>query len=164
MADPIRRHAGRRSNPRVGWVAAVTWVGALVAATGASAQVAPLLRPAPHTVSKPGSQPDKAAQGAQAVEAAKQLRLAIAKCWSSDAAAAPELATKTVQIEFIIKRNGDVVGVPRVLNRRGEPTPVALAQSAVRAIQACAPYTNLPTEAFDKGVLPARMTFDARGF
>jgi hypothetical protein len=92
-----------------------------------------------------------------------QLRLAIARCWVIDAGAARDAATQSVQIEFVIKRNGGLGGVPRIVNRRGEPTPVALAQSAVRAIESCAPYTNLPAEAFDKGTLPVRMTFDTRG-
>jgi hypothetical protein len=104
-----------------------------------------------------------AEKAAQATQVDKQFRLAIAKCWMVDPSAVSDNATKTVQIEFVIKRSGDLAGVPRIVNQRGQPTPVALALSAVRAIQTCAPYTNLPTEAFDKGTLPVRMTFDAKG-
>ncbi len=91
----------------------------------------------------------------------QQLRPAIAKCWSVDAATLAA-SKRTVQIEFDLKRNGTLVGAPRIVTRRGEPTPVALAQSATRAIQACAPFANLPVDAFDAGTRRIRMNFDAR--
>ncbi len=107
--------------------------------------------------------PGQADKAIQSNHVAKQLRIAIAKCWRFDAGAAPAAAAKSVQIEFVIKLSGAIAGTPRIVNRRGEPTPVALAQSALRAVQACAPYTQLPAEAFNDGTLPVRMTFDARG-
>jgi hypothetical protein len=93
----------------------------------------------------------------------QQLRLAIAKCWVFDPSAAPTGSVATVQIDFDLKRNGTLLGVPHIVHRRGTPTPVALAQTAVRAIQTCAPYTGLPAELFETGQQRVRLTFDAKG-
>ncbi len=92
-----------------------------------------------------------------------QLRLAIAKCWVFDTSATPTGSVAIVQIDFDLKRNGTLLGVPHIVHRRGAPTPVALAQSAVRAIQTCAPYTGLPAELFEAGHQRVRLTFDAKG-
>jgi hypothetical protein len=162
MLSKIRDAARAMQTPRKLWLALTISAALGIGTADVLGQIIPPPQPqrSPSAPATPASQPDKAAQSQLA---AKQLRLAIAQCWTIDASAASDAAAKTVQIEFVVKRSGELAGVPRIVNRRGQPTPVTLAQSAVRAIQTCAPYTNLPAEAFDKGTLPVRMTFDARG-
>ena len=122
-----------------------------------------LCLPAQAQVRAPAPEPVSPAAAAKVAEAKlmQQLRPAIAKCWLIDTTTAAA-SGKTIQVDFDLRRNGTLVGAPRIVNRRGEPTPVALAQSATRAIQACAPYTNLPADAFDAGSRRIRMLFDAR--
>ena len=66
-----------------------------------------------------------------------------------------------VTVEFRLKSNGALAGRPRIVPQRGVATSVPLAQTAVHAVQACAPYTGLPAHLYNEGWSAIRMTFDA---
>jgi hypothetical protein len=96
----------------------------------------------------------------RARQIAALLRAAIIKCWTIDAGQSPAASTQ-VTVEFELRPSGALSRKPRIATQRGIPTNVALAASAIRAIEACAPYNNLPPELFETGWRHVRLTFDA---
>ena len=54
-------------------------------------------------------------------------------------------------LRIFLNQNGTLLRAPEVVEsaRMGEPTFRAAAESAVRAVQRCAPYTVLPAQKYD---------------
>ena len=111
----------------------------------------------PPPPSPPASTPITSAQKSQL---AAQIRTAVAKCWTFDASKLDQTAAPVV-VEFRLKPSGALANKPRVIAQRGRATSVALAQSAVAAVEACAPYTGLPANLFADGWSTIQLTFDA---
>jgi hypothetical protein len=91
---------------------------------------------------------------------ATQLRESITKCWTIEPTPSAAAASTQVTVEFELKRSGALSRKPHIVNQRGTLTNVPLAASAIRAVEACAPYTNLPPELFETGWRHVRLTFD----
>lgn len=75
------------------------------------------------------------------------LRSQVARCWNPPVGAvgAEELV---VRLQFSMSENGEVQGQPKVLNANGNPAFNAAAQSAIRAVYRCGPY-SLPISKYE---------------
>ncbi len=93
-----------------------------------------------------------------AADIADALRARIEECWNVPAGVR-DAEHLRVRIRFQLGPGGALAGGPVVLNRMDHPAFPAAAQSAVRAVIACAPYAFLPPERYDlwKDVI---LTFD----
>ena len=90
------------------------------------------------------------------------LRFAIIGCWQLPPPGAdPEEWTVTIGVD--LRRDGTVIGTPTLLEPTGEMTANqrVAARNAVAAIQACAPYPDLPPSKYDEWKSLA-VTFDPR--
>ncbi len=83
-----------------------------------------------------------------AADIADALRARIEECWNVPAGVR-DAERLRVRIRFQLGPGGEIVGGPVVLNRMDHPAFPAAAQSAVRAIIACAPYAFLPPDRYD---------------
>lgn len=75
------------------------------------------------------------------------LRDQLQNCWSPPPGASGD-DTLRVQVAFRLKRNGELDGLPRILNSSASQYFDATANSVSRAVRACAPF-SLPPEKFD---------------
>jgi hypothetical protein len=81
------------------------------------------------------------------------FKAAMARCWNVNIGA-PNPERLKVQISFMLKRDGSLVGPPEVknerqINRSGDQHWQAAKQAAVRAVLDCAPYDLLPVERYE---------------
>ncbi len=81
------------------------------------------------------------------------FKAAMARCWNVNIGA-PNPERLKVQISFMLKRDGSLVGPPKVknegeINRSGDQHWQAAKQAAVRAVLDCAPYDLLPVERYE---------------
>ena len=83
-----------------------------------------------------------------AADLADALRARIEQCWNIPAGVR-DAEHLRVQVRFQLGPGGAVTGGPVVLNRMNHPAFPAAAQSAVRAVLACAPYAFLPPDRYD---------------
>lgn len=96
--------------------------------------------------------PDVPAAQAQAsaseltVHEQSAFRESIMRCWAPPGAEAGKPGQ--VRLEFKLKPSGELDGEPRVLNSPDGKAAEALAQSAIRAVQRCAPY-SLPVAKYE---------------
>ena len=75
------------------------------------------------------------------------LRRQIRRCWNPPVGAAG-VATLTARVNFTLNQDGSLSSSPTLLNASPDPTFIALADSAVRAVNRCAPY-SLPFEKYE---------------
>jgi hypothetical protein len=116
----------------------------------------------PTRTSSGATSPKTPDAAARAAKIAVELREAVSKCWQIDGPPSG-LAATAVVIAFELKPSGALSRKPHIVNQRGQPTNVGLAASAIKAVEACAPYTGLPAEMFATGWRNVRMTFDTKG-
>lgn len=81
------------------------------------------------------------------------FRAQVEKCWSIPAGAR-DAQNLRVTLRLFMTQDGNLLRPPEVLdgarmNRAGEETFRAAAESAVRAVQRCAPYRMLPVQKYD---------------
>jgi hypothetical protein len=128
-------------------------LAAIFGACGPDTAAAQVSAPSAATLKKPSTDTERARL------IAAQLREAVTKCWTIDPAVSPAASTQ-VTVEFELRPSGTLSRKPRIVSQRGVPTNVPLAASAIRAVEACAPYTNLPPELFETGWRHVRLTFE----
>jgi colicin import membrane protein len=80
---------------------------------------------------------------------ASLLSRAVAQCWNVPAGIAG-LENVVVRLEVRLNRDGTLVGTPKVTNSENFPAFGLVADSAVRAMIACAPY-SLPPDMYEGG-------------
>ncbi len=83
-----------------------------------------------------------------AADLADALRARIEQCWNIPAGVR-DAENLQVRVRFQLGPGGEVTGGPVVLNSMSHPAFPAAAQSAVRAVLACAPYAFLPPDRYD---------------
>ena len=83
-----------------------------------------------------------------AADLADALRARIEQCWNIPAGVR-DAENLQVRVRFQLGPGGEVTGGPVVLNSMNHPAFPAAAQSAVRAVLACAPYAFLPPDRYD---------------
>lgn len=88
-----------------------------------------------------------------AISAIDAFRAQVEKCWSIPAGAR-DAQNLRVTLRLFMTQDGNLLRPPEVLdgarmNRAGEETFRAAAESAVRAVQRCAPYRMLPVQKYD---------------
>ncbi len=83
-----------------------------------------------------------------AADLADALRARIEQCWNIPAGVR-DAENLRVRVRFQLGPGGEVTGGPVVLNNMNHPAFPAAAQSAVRAVLACAPYAFLPPDRYD---------------
>ena len=76
------------------------------------------------------------------------LRQRIEQCWNPPVGVR-EAERLIVKVEFEMDLDGNVLGVPRVLNSSANPLFQVAADSAVRAVLGCQPYAGLPPEKYE---------------
>nr|WP_306268194.1 cell envelope biogenesis protein TolA [Pararhizobium sp. IMCC3301] len=76
------------------------------------------------------------------------LRRQLESCWSLQAGmeAAESIA---VQVQMVLNIDGSLAGAPRVMNSGPGLSFQIAAERALRAVQACAPYSYMPQEKYD---------------
>lgn len=76
------------------------------------------------------------------------LRRQLENCWSLQAGmeAAESIA---VRVEMVLNIDGTIAGPPRVLNSGSGVSFQIASERALRAVQACAPYSYMPQEKYD---------------
>jgi colicin import membrane protein len=86
------------------------------------------------------------------------MRQAVSRCWNINAGL-DGIQQMVVKVEVRLNPSGELVGLPRIVN--GQPSPVFkdAADSAVRALVQCAPYT-LPPDKYAGGWEHMILTFD----
>ncbi|MCC2112278.1 MAG: cell envelope integrity protein TolA [Hyphomicrobiales bacterium] len=97
--------------------------------------------PKPASLGSPTGRAEKMTQGEL-----DALRGQIARCWSPPVGAIGAEAL-VVSIQMELNEDGSLAGSPRVLNSDSDPSFRAAADSAIRAVRRCAPYT-LPPEKY----------------
>ncbi|MDX2158494.1 MAG: cell envelope integrity protein TolA [Hyphomicrobiaceae bacterium] len=86
------------------------------------------------------------------------MRQAVSRCWNINAGL-DGIQQMVVKVEVRLNAQGDLVGQPRVVNSQPSPVFRDAADSAVRALVQCAPYT-LPPDKFAGGWEHMVLTFD----
>jgi hypothetical protein len=78
------------------------------------------------------------------------LKAKLAKCWNVPVGA-PDPAALVVPIRFHLNQDGTLAGAPELLSqgRMGDPYFRAAADSAMRAVHICGPYTDLPADKYE---------------
>ncbi len=76
------------------------------------------------------------------------LRARLKQCWEVPAGLA-DARELVVTVHFQLKRDGSLGGEPRVTNRVAHPGFQVAAESAIRAVHRCAPFTFLPVAKYD---------------
>jgi TolA protein len=110
-------------------------------------------RTAPQKASDQTGNPDKGqtdAQGSDAEVAATlidALRSKLAQCWTVPPGARE--ANISVKVQFSLRRDKSVEGLPVIVSGGGDPLSDATAQSAISAVMECAPYDFLPDDRYD---------------
>ncbi len=109
-------------------------------------------KPMPSAI--PGFSQKRIGEGSKLTASDEALfKAAMARCWRVNIGA-PNPERLKVQVEFYLKKDGSLVGPPKVLNakqiaRSNDPYWKAAEQAAVRAVLDCAPYDLLPVERYD---------------
>jgi hypothetical protein len=90
---------------------------------------------------------------------------AVERCWTIPAGAR-NAQNLRVTIRLFLTQDGNLLRAPEVvdaarMNRAGEETFRAAAESAMRAVQRCAPYRMLPAQKYDTW-REIEMNFDPR--
>jgi len=76
------------------------------------------------------------------------LRACLADRWNLPAGAA-ESKDLNIEVQMLLERDGSLSREPRVLNRSAHPFFQVAAESALRAIRACAPFSFLPVAKYE---------------
>lgn len=93
---------------------------------------------------KTEAQGDDSAVAATLIDA---LRSRLSECWTVPPGARE--ASISVKVQFNLKRDKTVEGLPIVISGGGDALTDATAQSAVSAVMECAPYDFLPDDRYD---------------
>ena len=106
---------------------------------------------APAPVMSPTPQP--ARDVPLAISELDAFRAAVERCWSIPAGAR-DAQNLRVTLRLFLTQEGTLLRAPEVvdgarMNRAGEETFRAAAESALRAVQRCAPYRMLPAQKYD---------------
>lgn len=88
------------------------------------------------------------------------LRARLRECWILPAGAT-DAQDLIVQVRILFKKDGSLAADPTLLNRGGSPFFQVAAESALRAVRRCAPFSFLPVAKYDvwKDI---EVTFDPR--
>ncbi len=76
------------------------------------------------------------------------LRSRLMQCWNPPAGVA-DAKDLVVQVQFQLQQDGSLIASPRVMNRGSNALFQVAAESAVRAVQRCAPFNFLPAAKYD---------------
>jgi len=76
------------------------------------------------------------------------LRARLAQCWNLPAGAA-DAKDLNVEVQMTLRQDGSLSAEPRVLNHSSNPFFQIAAESALRAIRTCAPFSFLPVAKYD---------------
>ena len=76
------------------------------------------------------------------------LRSALARCWNPPAGVA-DAKDLVVQVHFNLGQDGALTALPTIMNRGSNALFQTAAESAVRAVQICAPFKFLPVAKYD---------------
>ncbi|SEP60317.1 Cell division and transport-associated protein TolA [Faunimonas pinastri] len=76
------------------------------------------------------------------------LKSALYRCWNPPVAVR-EAGNLQVEIRIELQQNGQLAAAPQLLSGGGDPVGQVAAESAMRAVEACAPYTMLPADKFE---------------
>jgi colicin import membrane protein len=76
------------------------------------------------------------------------LRSRLMQCWNPPAGVA-DAKDLIVQVQFQLQQDGSLIAMPRVMNRGSNALFQVAAESAVRAVQRCAPFNFLPAAKYD---------------
>jgi outer membrane biosynthesis protein TonB len=88
------------------------------------------------------------------------LRARIQQCWNPPAGAA-EAKDLIVQVRIMFNKDGSLSGEPRLVGRVAAGYQQVAAESALRAIRRCAPYSFMPIAKYDAWK-DVEVTFDPR--
>lgn len=127
------------------------WTAGLSAAMAGLESLRKQLAPAPPAAATPT--PPAAASSRLLISEVDAFRTQVERCWSVPAG---DLDTRnlTVTLRLFLTQEGTLSRAPEVIdgarmNRTGEDAFRAAAESAVRAVQRCAPYRMLPMAKYD---------------
>jgi outer membrane biosynthesis protein TonB len=76
------------------------------------------------------------------------LRARLRDCWNLPAGAA-DAKDLNVEVRILLKQDGSLSADPRVLNRSSNPFFQIAAESALRAVRTCAPFSFLPVAKYE---------------
>jgi colicin import membrane protein len=76
------------------------------------------------------------------------LRARLAQCWNPPAGVA-DARNLNVEVRMLLKQDGSLSAEPKVLNHSTNPLFQIAAETALRAIRTCAPFTFLPVAKFE---------------
>lgn len=76
------------------------------------------------------------------------LRARLAQCWTLPAGAT-EAQDLNVEVQILLRQDGSLSAEPKVLNRSSNPFFQVAAESALRAIRTCAPFSFLPVAKYE---------------
>ena len=89
------------------------------------------------------------------------MKQAVSRCWNINAGL-EGIDKLIVKVEIKLGQDGRLIGEPRVTNSAAGPQFQDAANSAVRALIQCQPYTNLPPDLYTGGWDFMALTFDPR--
>jgi colicin import membrane protein len=76
------------------------------------------------------------------------LRARLAQCWTLPAGAT-DAQDLNVEVQILLRQDGSLSAEPKVLNRSANPFFQVAAESALRAIRTCAPFSFLPVAKYE---------------
>jgi outer membrane biosynthesis protein TonB len=76
------------------------------------------------------------------------LKARLRDCWRPPAGAA-EVRDLSIEINIMLKQDGSLQAEPKVLNRSSHPIFQVTAESALRAVRTCAPFSFLPVAKYE---------------
>ena len=76
------------------------------------------------------------------------LRARLRDCWNLPAGAA-EARDLNIEVRILLKQDGSLQAEPKVLNRSSNPFFQVAAESALRAVRTCAPFSFLPVAKYE---------------
>jgi len=76
------------------------------------------------------------------------LRARLAQCWTLPAGAT-DAQDLNVEVQILLRQDGSLSAEPKVLNRSSNPFFQVAAESALRAVRTCAPFSFLPVAKYE---------------
>jgi colicin import membrane protein len=101
---------------------------------------------------------DQTISASEAAFLAGLMRQAVSRCWNINAGL-DGIDKIIVKVQVRLTRDGRLMGPPRVVNSVASPLFRDAADSAVRALVQCEPY-SLPPDKYDGGWEFMELTFD----
>jgi colicin import membrane protein len=103
---------------------------------------------------------DQTISASEASLLAGLMKRSVQRCWNINAGL-DGIENMVVKVQVRLSRDGMLVGPPRVVNSNPSPLFRDAADSAVRALIQCAPY-SLPPDKYDGGWEFMELRFDPR--